>query len=360
MRMNPIAQVSPFNPVTPAVPVPPFELSHLLLILGILAGAVLLGIFVKKLFASKLHKLAKRTTAEWDDILVGSMKGFIVLWFFLVGLAVILKLVPLRPELLTIVRRTIGVLGILSAVLFFARLARKAIYVYVDRIVEVPTSIFKNFATIIIYLLGFLIALDYLGVSITPLLTALGVGGLAVALALQDTLSNLFAGLNILMTRKIRPGDYVRLDTGEEGEVCDITWRNTTIQAPEDNMVIVPNSKLGGAIVTNTHLPEKEMGLFLPVTVAFDSDIALVERVTLEIAREVMSAPAHAVPGFEPKVRVGALNELGVRLSVILRVREYTAQYALKDAFFRRLHERYRAEGIKIAVPPRAVSIDKP
>jgi len=62
--------------------------------------------------------------------------------------------------------------------------------------------------------------------------------------ALQDTLANLFAGLNILMARKIRPGDCIRLDTGEEGEVCDVTWRNTTIGGPDDNLIVIPNSKL--------------------------------------------------------------------------------------------------------------------
>jgi small-conductance mechanosensitive channel len=337
-----------------------FEPVKFLLVGGILALAVVLGVLVERLLASRLHKLAKRTAVEWDDILVESIKGLLVLWFFLVGLAVVLKLVPLRPELLKIGQRAVGVLGIVSAVIFFTRLARKAIYVYVDRIVEVPTSIFKNFAAVVIYLLGFLIVLDYLGVSITPLITALGVGGLAVALALQDTLSNLFAGLNVLMTRKIRPGDFVRLDTGEEGVVCDITWRNTTIRALENNLVIVPNSKLGAAIITNTHLPEKEMGLFLPVRVAFDNDLALVERVTLEVAREVLNDPGRAIPGFEPAVRFSEQTDWGVKLWVILRVREYREQFPLKHAFLKRLHARYREEGIMFAVPARNVALDKP
>lgn len=337
-----------------------FEPVQFLLVGGILLVAVVLGLLVERLLATRLHALAKRTAVEWDDILAESLKGLLVLWFFLVGLAVVLKLVPLRPELLRVGQRTVGVLGIVSAVIFFTRLARKAIYVYVDRIVEVPTSIFKNFAAAVIYLLGFLIVLDYLGVSITPLITALGVGGLAVALALQDTLSNLFSGLNVLMTRKIRPGDYVRLDTGQEGVVTDITWRNTTIRALENNLVIVPNSKLGAAIVTNTHLPEKEMGLYLPVTVAYDNDLALVERVTLEVAREVLSSPDRAVPGFEPLVRYSGFGELGVQFWVILRVREFREQYPVKHAFFRRLHERFREEKVKFAIPARVVALDKP
>ncbi len=333
---------------------------RLLLVGGILVLAVIIGILIERLFASKLHKLAKKTAVEWDDILVESMKGFVTLWFFLIGLAVVLKLVPLNPEPVKIIQRAIVILGILSGVLFFTRLARKAIYVYVDRIVEVPTSIFKNFATVVIYLLGFLIALDYLGLSITPLITALGVGGLAVALALQDTLSNLFSGLNILMTRKIRPGDYVRLDTGQEGNVTDITWRNTTIRALENNLVIVPNSKLGSAIVTNTHLPDKEMGLYLPVTVAFDNDLALVEKATVEVAREVLADPERSVPGFEPVVRYSGFTDLGVTFWVILRVREFREQYPVKHEFFKRLHERFRKDGVKFAVPVRAVTLDKP
>ena len=337
-------------------PQPPFDLVRLVIVAGILVVAVILGLLVQRLFTHRLRDLAKKTAVAWDDLLVESMRGFLVLWLILAGLAISLKLLPLAPEPLKIAQRALGVLVILSAILFFTRLARKAIYVYVDRIVEVPTSIFKNFATAVIDVLGFVIVLDYLGVRIAPLLTALGVGGLAVALALQDTMSNLFAGLNILMTRKIRPGDYVRLDTGEEGIVSDITWRNTTLRAPENNMVVVPNSKLGAAIVTNTHLPEKEMGLFVPVTVAYDSDLALVERVTLETAREAMAVPELAVPGFEPKVRFGAFTELGVRLTVVLRLKEYQDQYPLKHDFLKRLHARYRSEGIKLAtLPPGAL-----
>jgi small-conductance mechanosensitive channel len=339
----------------------PFGLFHLVLSLGILAGCVLLGLALQRFVARRIRAWAAKTATEWDDILVASLRGLFVLWFLLAGLALVLKLVPLPPEVLTIVRRAVGVLGILSAVIFFTRLVRAAIYVYIDRKIELPSSIFKNFATFVIYVLGFLFILDYLGISITPLLTALGVGGLAVALAFQDTLANLFAGMNILMARKIQRGDYVRLESGEEGEVCDITWRNTTLMAPENNMVVVPNSKLAAAIYTNVHLPQKEMGLFVPVTVSYDNDLDQVERVTLEVAREVMAVPDLAVPGFEPKVRVGAFSELGARLTVVLRVKEFQDQFPLRHEFLKRLHARYRAEGITLAaLPPGAVRVEKP
>ncbi len=330
-----------------------------LTIAGIVAASILLGLIVQKVLTARARRMARKTAMPWDDVLVDSLSGYVIVWFFLIGLAVIFKFVHLRPETLKILQKAIGVIGILSAVSFVVRLSKKAIEVYVDKFVDVPTSIFKNAAMIVIYLLGFVIALDYLGVSVTALVTAVGVGGLGVALALQETFTNLISGLNILMTKKIRPGDYVLVDGGQQGNVTDITWRNTTIRSPDNNLIIIPNSKLGQAVVTNVHMPEKEMGLFVPVAVGYDNDLRAVERLTIEIAREVLADPERGVPGFEPRVRFNSFTELGVKFDVILRVREFTDQFSLRHDFFLRLHERYRKEGVSFPIPARTVRVEK-
>lgn len=328
---------------------------------GIIAASILVGLLIQKLLSMWARRAAKKTTNPWDDVLVESLSGYIIVWFFLIGLAVIFKFVHLRPETLKILQRGIGVIGILSGVSFGVRLSKKAIEVYVDKFVDVPTSIFKNAAVIVIYLLGFVIALDYLGVSVTALVTAMGVGGLGVALALQETFTNMISGLNILMTKKIRPGDYVLVDGDriQEGIVTDITWRNTTIRSPENNLIIIPNSKLGQAVITNVHMPEKEMGLFVPVMVGYDNDLRAVERLTLEVAREALAHPDRGVPGFEPRIRFNAFTERGVQFNVILRAREFTDQFALKHEFFLRLHERFRKEGVTFPIPARTVRVEK-
>jgi len=326
-------------------------------------GTILLslgvGLLLHRLLTGRARRLAQKTASAWDDLLVESLRGFVIVWSLLAGLSVVLKEVTLQPELLRILERFIGVAAIFSAVLFAVRLAKRAIYVYVDRITGIPSSILKNFATVVIYLLGFLVILDDLGVKITPLITAFGVGGLAVALALQDTLSNLFSGLNILMTKKIRPGDYIQTDAGQEGTVTDITWRNTTVKGLDNNLIIIPNSKLGQAVITNVHLPEREMVIFFPVTVAFTNDLRTVERITVEVAREILAGCDGAVSGFEPFIRFNAFTELGVRFNVILKIREFTDQYPVKHAFFLRLHERYRQEGVGFPVPARVVTIER-
>ena len=136
----------------------------------------------------------------------------------------------------------------------------------------------------------------------------MGIGGLAVALALQDTLSNLFSGLQIIASRQVRIGDYVKLNTGEEGYVTDITWRNTTIRAIPDNMIIVPNSKLASTILTNYHQPAKVMSVIVQIGVSYDSDLAKVEKITLEVAKEILREIEGGIPDFEPFIRYHTLD----------------------------------------------------
>lgn len=148
-------------------------------------------------------------------------------------------------------------------------------------------TIFVNIARIVVIIIGVLVLLDSLGIAIAPLLTALGVGGLAVALALQDTLSNVFAGVHILASRKVIRGDFIQLDNGMEGYVVDTNWRNTTARQLPNNIVIVPNATLASSVVTNYHQPEQETSVSVAVGVSYDSDLEHVERVTCEVGDAV-------------------------------------------------------------------------
>jgi small-conductance mechanosensitive channel len=183
------------------------------------------------------------------------------------------------------------------------------------------------------------------------LLTALGVGGLAVALALQDTLSNLFAGFYLTVARQIRLGDYVKLDTGQEGYVEDIGWRATMIRLLPNNMVIVPNNKISQAIITNYNLPSRDLAVLVEVGVSYDSDLERVERVTIEVGREIMKSVTGGVPDFEPFIRYHTLGEYSINFTVILRAKEFVDQYLVKHQFVKRLVDRYRKEGITIPFP---------
>lgn len=135
-------------------------------------------------------------------------------------------------------------------------------------------------------IVGILISLSILGVSVAPLLTALGVGGVAVALALKNTLENLFAGLYLLSEGALKSGDLIKLDSGQEGVIQDIGWRATTIKNAQNNAVLIPNSKLSQSIVTNYNLPEKKLSLTLPIPVGIEADFTKVETVLLDTLKK--------------------------------------------------------------------------
>jgi small-conductance mechanosensitive channel len=207
-------------------------------------------------------------------------------------------------------------------------------------------------ASIAVWSIGLLLVVQTLGVAIAPVLTALGVGALAVALALKDTLENLFSGLQIIASGQIRSGDYIKLESGIEGYVTDITWRTTTVRDLSDNLVVVPNAKLAQTSFTNYALPERELSVSVQVLVPYDADLGLVERVTLEAARQILRETG-APPAFEPSLRFTELGNENVKLTVFLRASAFVDQFKLRSDFIKRLQARYRHERIAPPFPAR-------
>ena len=213
-----------------------------------------------------LHRWAEKTETDIDNIVITVFKTPSFYWCVAIGLHIGIAISGLPERYISYISKTIHVVVILSIAAATANLSGKIFTSYVQRSnLPIPTTgLVHGILKGTILILGLLIALNTIGISIAPFITALGVGGIAVALALQDTLSNLFAGIHILVERSIRIGDFVRLETGQEGYVEDITWRTTRIRMRPNNMVIIPNNKLSQSIVTNYYLPEKSMALSTP------------------------------------------------------------------------------------------------
>jgi small-conductance mechanosensitive channel len=207
-----------------------------------------------------------------------------------------------------------------------------------------------------VVILGLLLILNQLHINITPILTALGVGGLAVALALQDTLSNLFAGFYVSVAGQVRPGDYIKLNTGEEGNVADITWRSTTVRAPSNNLIIIPNAKLAQAVVTNYFLPERRMSLSIPVSVSYGSDPDRVERVLLEVAKTATAEIPGLLAEPAPSVQlIPGFGESALNFTLNCNVAEFVAQYQVQHELRKRILKRLRTEQIEMPFPTRTV-----
>ena len=217
------------------------------------------------------------------------------------------------------------------------------------------TTLLNTILNVVIYAMGVLVVLQYYGISIAPILTAMGVGGMAVALALQETLANIFSGLHLILSKQLRLDDYIKLSTGEEGRVTDITWRFTTIvPAGGGNMIVIPNQKIASSNITNYSMPRKDIVISIPVGVAYDSDLDKVERVTLDVAKEVMAQIDKDVK-MEPAVRFHTFGESSIDFNVVLHSSYFEHQFLLKHEFIKALTRRYREEGIEIPYPTRTV-----
>jgi small-conductance mechanosensitive channel len=323
----------------------------------VLAVTYLAGLLFKWAVCRRLIALAARTQGEWDDVFVNELARRVPLWSVLLGIYLAAGFWTLPPNINNALTKTLFVLVAVSFTFFAAAVVTKLIVLYGATFQQaLPiTSLTQNIARGIVITMGMLIVLNGLGLSITPMLTALGVGGLAVALALQDTLSNLFAGVYVTIAGQIRVGDYVSLDSGVEGYVADIGWRSTRIRMLPSNLVLVPNSKLSQAIVTNFYLPDRELSVRVDVGVDYDSDLAHVERVTSEVAKDILQSVPGGVVDFTPVIRFHTFGDSSINLSVVMRAKEYRDQYVLKHEFIKRLHDRYRREGITIPYPVRTI-----
>jgi small-conductance mechanosensitive channel len=336
-------------------------LRGLVVSLAALGATVLFGYILRRILFRKLAQWSKKTTTQIDDIVISSVRGPFIVWFLILGLYLGLELSKYPDRVVHVIQKILMVLAIFSVTFALANIASRLVRAYsakVDTTLPV-TSVTQHVSRLIIFSIGLLIILSALGISITPMLATLGVGGLAVALALQDTLANLFAGIQTTVAKQIRVGDFVKLDSGEEGYVTDINWRTTKIRMLPNNIVLVPNEKLAKAIVTNYYLPEKNMAVLVDVGVHYGSDLRKVEQVTCEVGREVMREVPGGVSDFEPFIRYHTFGDSSIDFTVILRANEVVDRYIIKHEFIKRLHERYAREGIVIPFPIRAINYDQ-
>ncbi|GAB5047194.1 mechanosensitive ion channel family protein [Thermodesulfovibrio sp. TK110] len=305
-----------------------------------------------------VHHWAKKTKTGLDNLIIETIKLPSIFWCIGIALYIGVDSSEFPSKYNLYVVRAIHILIILSITVVAANLINRLFTQYVERSsVSVQSTGLLNFIIkITVYLIGFIIILNILGISIAPLITALGIGGLAVALALKDTLENLFAGIHIMAEKTIRVGDFIRLETGQEGYVEDISWRTTRIRMLPNNMIVIPNSKLAQSIVINYFLPEKRMSLQIPVSVSYSSDPEKVEKILIEEAKKASEEIDGLLSEPEPFVRfIPGFGENSLDFTLVLQIREFVDQYKIQHELRKRIFKRFREEGIDIPFPQRVV-----
>jgi small-conductance mechanosensitive channel len=318
----------------------------------ILAGLIA-GIIAEKILFKKLKLFVTKRQIPGSQIIFQALHRMTFIWFAVAGFFMAILSAPIKPDHANVLQKIITIIVLYSVTLVLARLAAGFVSLFTHRTEGVSASLIANLAKAAVLVLGTLILLQTLGIAVTPIVTTLGISGLAVGLALKDTLENLFSGFYLIISKQVRTGDYLKLEGSHEGYVIDISWRNTTIRELSNNVIIVPNLKLASTIFTNYHLPVKEITLTINVGVDYDSDLEQVEKVTVQVAKEVMQEIAPELMANEPYIRFHKFGDFSIDFTLYMRVNEFFDQRIGKHLFIKKLHKRYQQEGIKIPFPSR-------
>jgi small-conductance mechanosensitive channel len=303
-----------------------------------------------------LARLIRTAAARWFEDAAPALGVPIAAAVVIGGTLLLLPELSLPPRLSKWVTGALDIAFVLACAIGLSRIAVSAVTAYATRHPTVMPALGVARATVrvAIAILALITALESLGVPVAPLLTTLGIGSLAVALALQDTLANFFAGLYLLADRPVRTGDYVKVQEGAEGFVEAIGWRSSRLRTSNNNIVVVPNIKLSQAILTNFHLPVANVTMAVSVTLPHGADADAIERLFLdELDRAVVQVAE--LRGGKPVVRLAELSEAGQVWRCTVDATDVDAQAIAGHEIRKRLLARLKREGIPLATKERVV-----
>ena len=213
----------------------------------------------------------------------------------------------------------------------------------------------RRMAVGVIYAIGFLLVLDVLSINISPLIAGMGLAGLAVALAIQPTLANLFAGTYVMSEGVISTGDYIELEGGVAGYVVEVSWRSTRIRTWGNNLVVIPNARLADTIITNYQEPTPAVNVYLTCGVSYESDLVHVEAISREVMEDLLNTGSHGVKEYGGWFGFESFGDSNVVFWLFLQARNRLASFELQSALIRDLQQRFAEEGIVINYPVRTL-----
>ena len=308
-----------------------------------------------------VRRLTGKTKTSLDDLLVSAVGRPVFLFVAVFGPYIGLTATTYLSEhqglidrgLLSALILVVGYLvkRVLDALItwYAQEIAAKTATTWDDRVLPLVQRV----SSVVIYGLVIMLVLQSQGLNINPLIAGLGIGGLAVALAVQPTLSNFVAGTYTVTESGIGVGDFIEMESGTSGWVEHVGWRTTKIRTFWNNRVIIPNGKLSESVVTNYQGPDPSVYATVAGGVSYDSDLQHVNDVALEVTNDVLSRTDRADMSYTPAVRFNNFGDSNIDFMIIFKVKGFVDQYAIKDQIIRGVHRRFGEEGIEINYPVR-------
>ena len=324
--------------------------------LGIFILSLVLTVVARWSLRFVLLGLAQKTKTEVDDILIRVVKNVVTYSIPVIGLMVALTPLALQTSIperilfsflaVLLMRGAISLVDDMSKLLEKTWLKRTA-----STLDKGLLPLLRKTVKASVAILGVLIILGEWEVQITPLLGALGIGGLAIALALNSSLSNVFAGIQLLLDRSVNVGDKVQLESGEVGVLLDIGLRTTMMQTYDNEVISLPNSQLANARIKNYTKPDASIRVSVNFAVAYGSDVAEVKRIVLDAISQLDDILQE--PG--PQVLFLNMGDFSLDMSARVWVDDYGKQFAKKLEMTELIYNTLNESDIEIPFPTRTV-----
>ena len=337
--------------------------------LGVFAALVLVAAIAQAVFQLVLHRRMRSAPDALNTQILSAVRGPAVLFIVLLGLFLgVLVLTSLTSPTFDVLDgwdtwvRKAWVVVIVAEVSYLASHLTQFLIAWYLRAIAARTTTdldakllppIRRVLPLTIYFVGALVALDNLDISISPLLAGLGIGGLAVALAVQPTLSNFFAGTYLVTEGELKEGDFIELESGPSGYIAGVGWRSTKIRSRYNNLIIVPNSHMASSVVTNYSSPSPAMNVIVTCGVSYDADLERVENLVMQVAQQVIDESPDAVKENPPYFGFSEFGDSNIDFWVFLQARDRWGTFTVTNDLIKRIHARFKEEDIEINYPMR-------
>jgi len=338
-----------------------YFLGGLIILTGILGGLILLRIF------AYLEKKAADTENVMDDILFASIGKPLAISVIIISVYYALLHIALPAEYSWLVdAKALNVALILIATWIISGFFHSFISSYGQTLSSKTKSelddklfgILESSIKYIIWFLGFIYILNYLGIEITPIIASAGVFGIAISFAAKDIISNFFGGAMILADKPFKVGDRVKIND-ELGDIVSIGVRSTRVKTLQHQLLTIPNSVFSTSIVTNYAMPDVKLKVKIPVSVAYGSDVRRVKEILLEIANRAAEEEDYILKDPVPGVYFLEYGESGLNYMMVIWAGKFNMSWEVMDKINFLIDERFTEEGIEIPFPQMDIHLKK-
>ncbi len=309
-----------------------------------------------------LRKITNRLPSDLDNELVAAIRRPVTIGIVVLGVYLALTVpLGLSSSQHASVDKVASVAGIVLVMMAMVSVVAALFNWYTEHLGPKVgqggglVQMLRKFAGAAVYVLGGIMILNHLGINVSPLIAGLGLSGFAVALGLQPTLSNLFAGTYVMTEGVVSPGDYVELEDGTSGYVIEVSWRSVRVRTWGNNLVIIPNSRFSTAILTNYQRPALPVNVYLTCGVSYDSDLYKVEEICGEVMGNLLETDPNAVKEYGHYFGFNDFGDSNVNFWLFLQAQDRLASFTVRSVLIQRIHTRFREEGIVINYPVRTL-----